>query len=345
MSQKEVKEVVKDEDIEIIDPGHPHYKRPPAVDVNQMIDGAKDAAENAAQFVSDAASAAGEFAGDTLKQAVNVFDKVVKRLDDTNRQQRFDKDRPIFQSDLESVGFQYPKMIRIVDKDRRKTVYPDSIGFKQNVKDTEVMTLYHNDVSSIPDVHFYPKAESSVYYVHPLNPQLYIEITEYFTYLKEQRVAELKRIAQELGAKHFKVQIMEERLSSDHSKTGAGIHFGFLGHKAGPKVEKEVSQKNYEYLGIVAEATYVGKEPKEPSLELWASNESIKSLVRQRLFNENPLQSETFRLDYNTSSGIKENEAAKIDGVLKGIKFNTSGSIQDEVKKESKKRFEYTIEF
>lgn len=342
MNQK--KEVLKDEDIEIIEPDKPKMFRVPSVDVNEVVDGAKDVAENTAKFVGDAANAATDFAQDTLKQAADVFGKVVKRLDDTNRQQQFDKDRPVFLSDLEE-GFAYPKMIRVVEKDRRKKSYPDSIGYWQEVKGTDLMNVYQKDFASVDNVRFYPKLEDSVYYVHPLDDHLYIEITEYFTYLKEQRVAELKRIAQELGAKHFKVQIMEERLSSNKSKTGAGIHFGFLGQKAGPKVEKEKSEKNYEYLGIIAEATYVGKEPKEPSLELWASNESIKSLVRQRLFDENPLQSETFRLDYNTSSGIKENEAAKIDGVLKGIKFNTTGSILDEAKKESKKRFEYTIEF
>ena len=42
---------------------------------------------------------------------------------------------------------------------------------------------------------------------------------------------------------------------------------------------------------------------------------------------------------------IKEKEAAKIDGVLKILKIKAAGSIQKEAQKESKRRFEYTIEF
>ena len=80
-------------------------------------------------------------------------------------------------------------------------------------------------------------------------------------------------------------------------------------------------------------------------LVLWANNESIKNLVKQRMSSDNRLQSKTFRLDYNTSSGIKEKEAAKIDGALKVLKFQAGGSILNEAKKESRRRLEYTIDF
>ena len=80
-------------------------------------------------------------------------------------------------------------------------------------------------------------------------------------------------------------------------------------------------------------------------LVLWANNESIKNLVKQRMSSDNRLQSKTFRLDYNTSSGIKEKEATKIDGALKVLKFQAGGSILNEAKKESRRRLEYTIDF
>ena len=68
-------------------------------------------------------------------------------------------------------------------------------------------------------------------------------------------------------------------------------------------------------------------------------------MIKQRLSSDNRLQSKTFRLAYNTSSGIKEREAAKIDGVLKSLKFSVGGSILNLAMNESKRIIEYTIDF
>ena len=162
---------------------------------------------------------------------------------------------------------------------------------------------------------------------------------------KEAKVAELENIAQALGAKHFSVTIYEESMSKEKTNTKANAMLGVKKDKASSDVEHRDEQKSYEYVGIAAENTYPGKEPEVPELMFWANNESIKTLIKQRIDSKNPLTSKKFTLDYNTSSGIKEKDAAKIDGVLKVLKFKAAGSIEKEAVKESKRRFEYEIDF
>lgn len=313
---------------------------------NKKLDSVKDTFEKAYNFVGDAAKITVDFAGKGLKEAQKVFKDVSKNLSEEQSRKNIERYKPIFSKD---VPVSYPKMISIVDFDKRMGIKEceGAVGFEETINGIEILGIYKKEINKFGRIEYYPDKNptASIYYVHPINNLQYIEITEYFSYLKEQRITELEYIAQELGAKHFKVEIMEETLSNIVSKNKADVKIGAGKDKAGISIEKGKGQKAYESIGIASELTWPGREPREPKLNLWANNESIKNLIKQRLSSDNRLQSKTFRLDYNTSSGIKEKEAAKIDGVLKTLKFQAAGSIQNEAKKESKRRLEYTIDF
>lgn len=277
-----------------------------------------------------------------------MFEDVSRNMVEDRSRKLLEKYRPIFDNNIPAPT-SYPNILYIVDKDERMKIKEcaGAIGFEANINNADVLGIYQKDVNKFREIEFYPnkKPSVSIYYVHPLNNFQYIDITEYFTYLKEQRISELEYIAQELGAKHFVVSILEEKMSNNESETSLNTKFGTGAYKGGIAVSKNSSQKSYEKVGIAAESNWPGREPKEPKLKMWANNESIRSLVKQRLSSDNRLQSKTFRLDYNTSSGIKEKEAAKVDGVLKEFKFSAAGEIQKKAQEESRKIFEYTIEF
>ena len=311
-----------------------------------LIENIKDTVGNAQEVILDTAKIAVDFTGKRLDDARKILEEVSRNMDAEERRKNLEKYKPIFDNNIPAA---YPKMILIVDNDKRMKTKgcENAIGFEDNKNDVELLGIYHKDVNKFDGIEYYPnkKPTSSVYYVHPLNNKLYIELTEYFSYLKEQRITELEQIAQDLGAKHFKVEIKEETLSNVSIKNKADAKLGVGKNKAGVSVEKENAQKAYESIGIASELTYPGKDPVEPKLELWEINESIKNLIKQRLSSDNRLQSKTFRLAYNTSSGIKEREAAKIDGVLKSLKFSVGGSILNLAMNESKRIIEYTIDF
>ena len=60
---------------------------------------------------------------------------------------------------------------------------------------------------------FFPDCNSEFYYVDPIDENRYIALDDYFNYLKVERISELQRLAQSLGAKHFKVTYKEEQNS------------------------------------------------------------------------------------------------------------------------------------
>ena len=312
---------------------------------NEITEDFNETAEKVTGFIGKAAKDVGDFAEEQFNVAKNIFEKVNNGFNSSRSQQILDKYRPIFADEIDGK-FPFPNIINVIDYDKRKDIQEcqGALGFQKRIKDTDVLEVY-SDTADQLDITFYPEKTISAYYVHPLDKDTYIEISEYFKYLKEARIAELKTIAQALGASHFKVSIMEESRAESIKKAKADSLLGFRKDKASASVSKDDNEKKYDFIGVASESYYKGKAPVRPELKYWASNATIKTLVEQRLSNDNPLISETYRLDYNTSTGIKEKEAAKIDGVLKVLKFKGAGNITEEVKQESKKRFEYTVDF
>ena len=315
--------------------------------VLRIVDDTKEMVEKGMDVVENAAKTAVGFSGDQLRRAKDVMDKVGENLDETRSKRILEKYQPIFPEDLTNDSISYPKMLNVVDSDKRMSIEECSgaVGYQDLIKGVKLIGIYEKDLEQFQGIEFYPDASASVYYVHPFQSNKYIQVFEYFKYLKEAKVAELENIAQALGAKHFSVKIYEESMSKEKVNTKANAMLGIKKDKASSDVGHSDEQKNYEYVGIAAENTYPGKEPEMPELLFWANNESIKTLIKQRLDPKNPLSSKKFTLDYNTSSGIKEKDAAKIDGVLKVLKFKAAGSIEKEAQKESKRRFEYEIDF
>ncbi len=310
------------------------------------VDNLKDSADKAAQVIGGAAKDVGEFAGVQIKQAKRVFDKVSKNIEESLSKQRLEKYRPLFPEEFDKDTFVFPNMINVVEFDKRMGIdeCKGAIGYQDRINNLDFLGIYKSDIEKF-GLTFYPGKAEAAYYVHPLDNKMYIEVSEYFKYLKNARVAELEYIAQSLGAKHFKVSIVEENSAEQIKKTTGNAKIGLGKNKAGASIETENKEKKYEFIGIAAENKYPGKAPVKPELKYWANDPSIKSLVAQRMNPENTLSYKEYRLDYNTCTGIKEKEAAKIDGVLKALKFSGAGSITAEVKSESRKRFDYLIEF
>lgn len=66
---------------------------------------------------------------------------------------------------------------------------------------------------------------------------------------------------------------------------------------------------------------------------------------KMRMDGNGSMTQRTFRFKMSSSSGIKENEAIKIDAALKAMKIAGNAAVTREAKKEEYKYFEYEIEF
>lgn len=325
----------------------------------------------------DFASGAGEKAKGLLNKAIRVADQtddgkfdladvaviaegvgsVVKkgaqeikeRTDEKSRQLELKSLQPIFPTQaegavsLDDADFLMPKFIRIVERDKKRLESPacqGSIGYGSDPKGLHVVNIFRDSVEAF-GLTFYPDCDSEFYYMDPSDRDSYIALDEYFSYLKIARVNELKKIAQDLGAKHFKVTYKEKCVSFTEKKGKA------TGKTAIAKAEAEHKsrQEQYTAIDVVAEMTFPGHAPVKPKLKYLQRDKTIQTLIAMRLDKEAPLLKEHFELEMCNSSGMKLDDAVKIDAVLKGLKYIGNATVASEVKNEARRYLEYDIEF
>ena len=158
--------------------------------------------------------------------------------------------QPIFVDTLNGADFLMPKFIRLTERDKKHAeseVCQGSIGYGSDQKELHIVNIFRDSMEAFGLV-FYPNCDSEFYYVDPSDRDRYIALDEYFSYLKIARVNELKKIAQDLGAKHFRVTYKEEQTSFSEKK--GKIH----GKAAAAEVDAEHSSAEKKYSTVELEA-------------------------------------------------------------------------------------------
>lgn len=244
---------------------------------------------------------------------------------------------------LDDADFLMPKFIRVADRDKRHAeseVCQGSIGYVSDQKGLHIVNIFKDSIDSF-GLTFYPDSDSEFYYMDPSDRDNYIALDEYFSYLKIVRINELKKLAQDLGAKHFKVTYMEEQTSFASKKAAVSLKTPIAKTDAG----QEAEEKKYTSVKIEADSTFPGHPPIKPQLKYLQRDPSIQNLVAMRMDETSPLIRERFMLNLSQSSGMKENDAVKIDAVLKGMKCSGNTTVASEAKNEARRYLEYEIEF
>ena len=255
--------------------------------------------------------------------------------------------QPIFCEDLDSADFSMPKLVRITEIDKRRAeseVCQGSIGFTSVQKDLRIVNIFRDKVDSF-GLTFYPDLDSEIYYVDPSDRDRYIALDDYFSYLKVARVNELQKIAQDLGAKHFRVTFKEQKTTfSEHAvkaKTNARIGV----EHADIDAAHDLASTAVSTVEIAAEMDCPGHAPMMPTLTYLQREPSIQSLISLRMDDSSPITHQKYTLKLSNSSGIKEKDAVKIDAALKSMKFTGNTTVTSEAKNEARRFFEYEVDF
>lgn len=244
---------------------------------------------------------------------------------------------------LDDEDFLMPKFICIADRDKKHAeseVCQGSIGYASDQKGLHIVNIFRDSIQAF-GLNFYPDYDSDFYYMDPSDRDTYIALDEYFNYLKVVRINELKKIAQDLGATHFKVTYMEEKTSFSSQKANAALKSPVASIDA----RHDSEEKKFTSVKIEADTEFPGHAPVKPQLKYLQRDPSIQNLIAMRLDETSPLIREKFMLNLSQSSGMKESDAVKIDAVLKGLKFSGNTTVASEAKNESRRYLEYEIEF
>ena len=252
--------------------------------------------------------------------------------------------QPLFPEDLMAADFHMPKLIRLAERDKKRAeseVCQGSVGYTSEEKGLRIVHIFRDSAGAF-GLSFCPDQSGEFYYVDPSDEGQYIALDQYFHYLERARISELQRIAQALGAKHFRVTYKETAASTSEKKSK-------LNAKAGKVTEADVSRSSGEEsrasLRVAAENELPGHAPVRPQLRYLRQDQNIQSLIAMRLDENNPLLHQKHELEVSSSCGITEHDAAKIDAVLKGMKCSIGATVTSEARKEAKKYLTYDIEF
>ena len=255
--------------------------------------------------------------------------------------------RPIFAEDLDGADFLISKLVRITDIDKKRaesTVCTGSVGFITPQKDFPVVNIFRDKIDSF-GLTFYPDMDYELYYVDPSDRDRYIALDEYFSYLKIARVNELQRIAQDLGAKHFRVTFKEQKATFSGNSVKAKASFKKPGDTASAEAEHEMKLSATSTIEVAAEMDCPGHAPVKPTLRYLQRDPSIENLIALRMDEASPITHHKLTLNFSQTSGIKEKDAVKIDAALKAMKISGNTTVTNEVRNESRRFFEYEIDF
>lgn len=278
------------------------------------------------------------------EDVAKVTNAIKESADEKVRQIELKRLQPIFPADIDDGDFLLHKFIRVADKDKKRAesrVCQGSIGYFTNSKGIRLLNIFRDCVDAF-GLTFFPDNSSEFYYVDPSDRDRYIALDDYFSYLKAERISELQRIAQDLGAKHFKVTYVEEKSSySDRIVKGNGKVVGY----ASADVERKKTESDYSKIEIAAENDFPGKEPTKPELKYLLRDPSIRNLISMRLDGKSALTHQKLMIKLSNSSGLKESDAVKIDTILKAMKFAGNTTVQSEARNETRRYLEYEIDF
>lgn len=325
--------------------------------INEMVDGVKDSIDDArvkvvkaiddaeiSERVSDLGDAAVGKAKELGDVASETARDVAVKMDEMKRQWDLKRLKPIFTRDLN--GMQYSRLVRIVERDKKFDieVCRGSIGYWATCKGERWMNIFKDSVNKF-GLNFYPYEDVNFYYVDPTNKDNYIVLDEYFDRLKQARVNELQKIAQDLGAKKFRVTYMREK-SSLIKKKWNGKADGKAKDGDG-RVSAEVDKlaKQYDKVEIEAENSFPGHEPVEPHVRYLKYDQNVQNLIDMRMDTKGPINHQTLSIKLSSTSGLKEKDAAKLDMILKSLKVAGNTTVSSEVQNEEKSILYYEIDF
>lgn len=317
------------------------------IKINGIISSAKNVA---GKVTEKAATTAEEVKQTATKIKDNAISKQAERKLSIAEKKKLDdikKYFPIFKKDIANGELLSERFIRIVNYDSRleNEVCKDSIGFYEKTKDRKLLTIY-TKYACLMGLTFYPQMSESVFIADPCIPGKYIEIDEYYNYMKQVRVNELTVVAQALGAKSVNIELRNSTTSSLYSSADAKAKIGTL---VDGSATRDTQNEEAKSIDIWASTTFKKSGfdgvPSTPELLYFRNESDISALIHMVLANKSKVSERKYSMKASSSSGVSLAEAASVSGILKKIKCNAGAIFEKSAENESNAFLDYTIVF
>ena len=311
------------------------------IDVKENLKKATNAVGKAGTTVGKAAE---KSAGAIKNTTVEVMAKVKEESIKTKQR----KLNPLFPEEYCSTTFHIPNLVVIVDDAVRRdeTLCEGAVGWRNTVKDVEVLYLYDEFVPE-SGLSFVPAPYCDiVYYVNPHDRTNFIQVESLFDWAQKEKLGELANIASCLGAKRYSVQMFDEskKKSTAHFRNKSDANVLFV--KAGDEEELTVHTVSTSRSKSLANVEFAeAREPVPPELRWFKNDKTICEIISQRCSGKGALKQVDIELSGSDYATMSANTSLKIGAVVKKIGGNQSARIEANSAEERSHKFLFHLEF
>ena len=197
--------------------------------------------ENAAALVNSARTA-----------AKRMLSGAAELADEASRQYELKKLNPLFESELYKDSETLPRFVRIIPREKRyaeSELCTGAVGYRSTYSKQELVNIFQDSVEGL-GLHLYPSLDEEFYFVDPTEPNRYLALSKYFDYLKDARINELQKIAQDWGQS---ISGLHTRRKRPHCLTGMS--------------KQRLSSRNFPMLKTITTGNKSSMPPQELQLK------------------------------------------------------------------------------
>lgn len=295
-----------------------------------------------------AGSAIGKAAGKSAVAIKSAASDFAGKLKEENIKTRLKKLNPLFPEEYRSEEFHLPNLIVIVDDAVRRdeVLCEGAIGWRNTVKDVEVLYLYDEFVPE-SGLRFVPAATcDTAYYVDPHNRQQFIRVDSLFERTQQEKLAELAHIAYSLGAKRYSVEMQEEASLKSAARVKANAKFGFGKLGGTTSEDRQTKSASGSINKSLANVEFTeAREPVEPTLRWFTHDNYICELIRQRCSGIGGMRTVDIVLSGSDYSTMSASTSVKVDAAVCKIGLNSNAQIEASSAEERSHKMLFHIEF
>lgn len=311
------------------------------------FEGAKELANKLQEKGTAAGQQLGETAQNFGSKASDATKVAQDNLQEGLKAMKLKQLNPVFEEDYRNSDFRMPKLIHIVDYDKKHDdpLCSGSLGWIDTVKGVDVLNVYHSQLENL-GFDFMPYVSSEeLYYANAMQMNSFVNLSNYFAEMQQEKFAELERVAYKLGARRYSIQVEEEALELHTGESKRTMSLKLLGKKADASENNSYKEKRWNKIGTAVSSIF--EEPTEPTVPelVWFRNDSsLKNLIEMRCSGLK-LTKRVLEFNCASTSTISKDMAGKLDATIKAMGASGNFSISSQVEQEMRKRLLFEIEF
>ncbi len=295
-----------------------------------------------------AGSTVGKAAGKSAVAIKSAAADLADKIKEESIKSKLKRLNPLFPEEYRSKSFHLPNLVVIVDDAvrRNEPLCKGAIGWRNTVKDVEVLYLYDEFVPEC-GLRFIPTATcDTAYYVDPHDRQQFIRVDSLFERTQQEKLAELAHIAYCLGAKRYSVEMQEETSLKTALQTKADAKFGFRKIGVTTSENQQKSNTSGSTNKSLANVEFTeARDPVEPTLRWFTHDNYIRELIRQRCNGDGGMRTVDIVLSGSDYSTMSASTSVKVDAAVCKIGLDSNAKIEASSAEERSHKMIFHVEF